>query len=183
MRRTDSAPARSHAAKGSPRRLPTAFSVARRADGGFRLVGRSGWLVEASPAKEGLAVTGAGTGAGWTLTREPCHAGGGFVLRVGADSDAREIGRSSRIAGAEQHRTILLEDGRLFRIAGWVTDEGAGVDLRGWETRAAFYSARASRDGFRVTSGPAGRSLRSGTDLLVVFAAEVLDDVGPAGIA
>jgi hypothetical protein len=128
----------------------------------------------ATAADGGYAVAGTAAGRGWFLRVDSAGAGGGFVLVHADAAEAGEIARSSRIAGQEGAATILLEDGRLFRVVPRVGSDGARVELTGWETAGAYLVARPGRAGWRVEAGPAGRDLGIGADLAVVFAAEIL---------
>lgn len=158
-------------AKRIAKRRPAAISVLRGADGAFRLAGGRDWVVEAARSAGGYAVSGAGVGAGWFL-REAAT-GRGFVLRAGAGSDAEEIARSSRLAGSSG-ATILLGDGRLFRVEARVSERGSWVELTGWEISGAYWLARPGRDAWRIASSIAGKRLSAGTELMVLFAAELL---------
>ena len=157
-----------------PMRWPATFSVLREADGSFRLVGGRDRTIAATASGDGYAVAGTGAGTGWFLREESGREGSGFVLRDAATAEAGEIARSSRLAGTEGAASILLADGRLFRIVPRATREGSRVELAGWEAPGAYLVARPARSGWRVEAGPAGRSLDAGAGLAVIFAAEVL---------
>jgi len=106
----------------------------------------------------------------WTIGRGPEHVGG-FVLEDGT----REIGRTTPVAGPDGgagETTVLLEDGRAFRLRFRPTPEPR-VELAGWETRGAYLEARPHRDGWTITATPAGRAMGMDDSLLVLMTAEL----------
>ena len=84
---------------------------------------------------------------------------GGFVLHAGAGDGERELGRTSRLRGSGAvPTTVLLEDGRLFRIEVRGLSP-ARVELSSDQTPGAYFVARPVARGFEIETTVAGRAL------------------------
>ena len=94
-------------------------------------------------------------GPSWLLRRDE----GGWVLESAAD--ARELARTMPLVGAgstSETKYLLLEDGRLFRIALEGPRE-PGYVLTGWETPGAYFVARPEPNGWRLEPQPSSWGL------------------------
>jgi hypothetical protein len=152
--------------------------LARQEGGAFaiRVGGRPS--IRADPAGDGWSVSGVEGRRGWTLRRNDA-CGGGFLLRgPGAGGEA---GRTMPLVGAGEMagpRFLLLEDGRLFRIARRGPRDD-GFDLLGWETPGEYFRARPEPEGWRIEASVAGRAMTETDVLLTLFAVEILDAEEP----
>jgi hypothetical protein len=96
-------------------------------------------------------------------------------------ADGVEAGRTSRLSPEEPDgggSWVLLDDGRLFRIARRGPGE-TGLDLCGWETPGAYLTARPEGTGWSIAPTAAGTALPQGDALSILFAAELLDAERP----
>jgi hypothetical protein len=150
-----------------------ALFLERLPERGFRIDGNDRHVI-AVPSGGGRVVRGAADEADLHLVRESSEAGAGYSLREGGASDRGDLARSSRLAGLV---SILLEDGRLFRIVPRISGPGVRIELRGWEDAGAYWTCRRARGGFRMEPTVAGRCLEAVDGLLILFAAEILDAV------
>ena len=95
------------------------------------------------------------------------------MLHAGAGDGDRELGRTSRLCGSGAvPTTVLLEDGRLFRIEVRGLSP-ARVELSSDETPGAYLVARPVGRGFEIETTVAGRALVAGPALLLLFGAEI----------
>jgi hypothetical protein len=148
----------------------------RLAQRGFRIEGK-GREVVVVPSGADLVVRRVGE-EDLRLLRQGGEAGAGFALCTAEPSETREIGRTSRMPGAEgaaSGASILLDDGRLFRIVPRFHERGACIELCGWEERAAYWTCRPSRGQLRIEPTVAGRCLPLVDGLVILFAAEILE--------
>jgi hypothetical protein len=136
---------------------------------------------DARPVPGGLALSSPEGSAGPSLSRVDVP--GGFLLQDGFDIGSREAGRSMRPeprAGTPDGVTVLLADGRLFRIRSR-TGVHVSFELTGWETPGAYWHATRSGSGWDVIRTPAGRDLPAASDVLVLFVAELIGLEGEQG--
>jgi len=159
--------------------VPSPLTLVRAPRGGFRLEGRGRSEIRALPGPEGFVVRGGGVD-GWLLERPGGDVGAGFILRRGAAPEAPEAARSMRPwdSGVPATAHFLTGEGRVYRMVFRGGSEG-GLELRSWEVPGAYWKARPSARGFRLTRTVAGRELPDETALLVLFAAEVLETQEP----
>ena len=139
--------------------------------GGFALHAEGHDSFSVTPERSGWVVAGSERLDGARLTRA---ASGGFVL---CTADGAEAGRTSRLTPEDPvggTSYILLDDGRLFRIARRGPGE-TGLDLCGWETPGAYLTARPEGAGWRIAPTAAGHELPTNDVLPILFAAELLD--------
>lgn len=157
-------------AKG-PARLPD--RLARRlAGGGFSVGASEGAPIRALPDGAAWRIEGSVDLEGACLER---GADGGFVLRRAAGEGA--IAESMPPDGFdrdERSRSILLEDGRLFRMV-LRGPRHPRFELAGWETSGAYWIAQPASEGWLLRPTPAGGELGDLDVLTILFAAEVLD--------
>lgn len=152
------------------------------ADGGYVVEGVAGGALRARPRGAGFVLEAGGTLEA-TLDPAPGEAPG-FLLRGGPTGD-EELGRTTRPdpeGNAAEGTTILLADGRCFRLAvRWVPD--AVVDLVGLEGPGEYLRARRTEGGWRATWSVAGSFLRGDRALEALFTAEIarLGLPGPEG--
>lgn len=151
-----------------------AVRVTGSLDRGFAIESRDGSRIHGFPS--GRRVRLEGTQAdGWVLSTAE-DGSEGFVLRDGEDERAAEVGRTTRTARSDDGMApvfLLLQDGRLFRIA--VFDpRSARIELHGWEVPGAYLRARPEPSGWSVARTPAGGALETPTALWILFAAELL---------
>lgn len=133
-----------------------------------------GAALRLTPDGDSWVVAGPGRLDGAHLARAEA---GGFVLSA---ADGAELGRSSRLSADDARGTsyLLLDDGRLFRIAGRGPGE-TGLDLCGWETPGAYLTARPEDGRWRIAPTAAGELLPPTDVLPLLFAAELLDAERP----
>jgi hypothetical protein len=152
--------------------------LATTPEGGFRIDPDTGAApLVAEPAGEGWEIPRDPEGPGFRLLRDLGYPGG-FVLLGG---DGAELGRVTRETGEEGPPSVLLApDGCLFRIR----RRGADVsrfELLGWEVPGAYLTARPEEGGFEIARTEAGRELDLHPEVLILFAAEILDAVAADG--
>jgi hypothetical protein len=139
-------------------------------EGGFRLDGDDGHAVEARPEAGGWLVTRAAGADEWFL-RELST---GFTLEERRTADTLgEISRLETAASAPGLVSLLLGDGRLFRIGPRVGDP-PGYDLAGWEVPGAYWTARLEAGCWTFSPTPAGTMLPDDDALVVLFAAQLM---------
>lgn len=142
------------------------------ADGGYVVEGVMGGALRARPHGAGFALEAVGR---FEATLDPAPADApGFLLRGGPSGD-EELGRTTRPdpeGNAAEGTTILLADGRCFRLAvRWVPE--AVVDLVGLEGPGEYLRARRVEGGWRATWSVAGSFLRGDRALEALFTAEI----------
>jgi hypothetical protein len=150
------------------------MEVHAAADGGFEI--RSGSRVlDLRPRGEGWEVRGTGALKGWTLARGG-EIGVGFRL-LDADGST-EAGRTAWLdraeAGAAVECTVLLGDGRMFRIVPRGPADPR-YEVLGWETPGAYLTARIADGVWLILPEPACSGLREIRPLVILLAAELLD--------
>ncbi len=126
--------------------------------------GASGWRIEGDPGMQD-----------WTLRRAEPRIGG-FLLVDGERELGRTMGAGTDSGAGPRH--LLLEDGRLFRIAWRGRREGA-LELSGWEAPGAYLRAVPDAGGWRVNATAAGGGIPDIRVLTLLLAAEALDADGP----
>ncbi len=148
--------------------------LATTREGGFRIdPGGGAAALVAGPAGEGWEVRQGPEGTRWSLLRDRSFPGG-FVLR---DSAGGESGRTTREADGEGPPVNLLApDGRLFRVRRRAADV-ARFELSGWEVPGAYLLARSDGDEFEIARTDAGQRLDVAPEVLILFAAEILDAI------
>ena len=152
------------------------FRLIPLAGGEFRLEGHDGLFLGARPEGDARAIEGDRLPGRWYL-REQSDERGCYVLTSGLGDQAQELGRTTR--GPEGSREggityLLLGDGRLFRIiARGYRDKR--LDLVSWETAGPYLSARQENSEYRIARTPAGGKLDGVDEIVVLFAAEILD--------
>jgi hypothetical protein len=159
--------------------FPSVVVLHRAADGAFDLEGEAGWRVVASISGGRLVIAREGA-ASWVL-EEHRRGAGGLVLRDGELPDAPEIGQTTRSVPSGEGVSVvslLLEDGRLFRIVARGLPDPR-FELLSWEVEGAYLIASPTEGSWRVSRTPAGKELAAGTELLVLFGAEVLAQAHP----
>jgi hypothetical protein len=149
--------------------------LVRNPDGGFGLVGRGDWRLDAEATADGWVVRAARGGGDWNLRRASGESGG-FVLESEEGERRLELGRTSHYPGThdvEGPASVLLADGRLFRILPRMGREPR-LEVAGWEVSGAYWIARPLEGQWRLEPTPAGQVLGDELELLVLVAAEIL---------
>ncbi len=143
-------------------------------EGGFRIDTGGGVVpLVADPEGDGWVVRQGPEGPSWTLTRDGAYPGG-FLL---GGTQGGGPARTTREAGREgPPSNLLAPDGRLFRVV----RRGAAVtrfELTGWEVSGAYLVAHPSESGFEIARTDAGRELDLAAEILILFAAEIVEAV------
>ena len=168
-RPTRSAPPRPHARNEGP------FRLSIDARGGFRVEAGGGLpLVEALPDAEAGSTAKAFVTALGRLVRDDAFPGGFVIEEQGLGEDGL-VGRTTREGGrAGLPASLLARDGRLFRVVVRPRDEVV-FELLGQEAPGAYLRARRSGDAYTIERTIAGRDLPLDPEILLLFAAEILD--------
>jgi hypothetical protein len=154
--------------------FPSVVSLHRTSDGAFGFEDEAGWRLTVT--RDGGALVLEQDGAESWVLEEHRHGAGGFVIRSRELPDARELGQTTRSEPTESGASIvslLLADGRLFRIVARGFPDPR-FELLGWEVGGAYLIASPVGDAWRVHRTPAGEELEAGTEILVLFGAEIL---------
>jgi hypothetical protein len=144
-----------------------AVRLTRRQDGGFRLDGVADDAIEVAPREAGFAVDAFDSGRVYWSAAE--H---GWVLVAG--DDARELGRTTALETerVSSPSSLLLSDGRLFRLAVAGASQPR-IELGRWDVPGAYAIGRAESAGWVLERTPAGRLLEAGPELWILMAAEI----------
>lgn len=143
--------------------------LAPRLDGSFRWT-NGGRATEFVRTPEGFRID-AGAGTNWTI-EDRRGDDGGFVLWEEGPGARRELGRTSRPPGFETAPTLLLEDGRLFRLR-IVSLTPPRVELHGDEVPGAYLEATSDGTTWEIVTTPAGELLAPPPALSWLFGAEI----------
>lgn len=143
--------------------------LAPRLDGSFRWT-NGGRATEFVRTPEGFRID-AGAGTNWTI-EDRRGDDGGFVLWEAAAGERRELGRTSRPDGFESAPTLLLEDGRLFRVS-VRSLAPPRVELYGDEVPGAYLAATFDGTEWTIETTPAGELLLPSRAIEWLFGAEV----------
>ncbi len=158
---------------------PNSMRLATTGGGGFTIdPGGGARRVAADPAGEGWEVREVPDAPRWVLLRDASYPGG-FVLR---EIGGGEVGRTTREAGDDgPPSSLLAPDGRLFRVA----RRGARTtrfELTGWEVSGAYLVACSGEKGFEIARTEAGRAFDLAVEILILFAAELVDAAAADGL-
>ena len=137
--------------------------------GGFRLECSRGATIQVTPQRDALTVSGGTVVHGWCIRDED----EGFRLER---DDGKVAGQSlrARVAeGLDAAVSLLLDDGRLFRIV-LRGPRDARYELTGWETPGAYFEARPADDGWTIAATVAGTAMEDVEPLILLFAAEIV---------
>jgi hypothetical protein len=161
-------------ARESRRGASTSMRLATTREGGFRIdPGGGAAELVAVPAGEGWEVRRGAAEARFRLLRDRSYPGG-FVLRDGAGD---ESGRTTRETDGETlPANLLAPDGRLFRVRRRIADVPR-FELSGWEVPGAYLLAYPDGEQFAIERTDAGTELPVAEEILILFAAEILDAV------
>ncbi len=151
------------------------YRVLRDAAGGFLVEAESGEpVVTARVAGEGWTVTAGADRAMGRLSRDPSFPGG-FVVEDPAEGEDGLVGRTTREGGrAGLPASLLARDGRLFRVVARWSGEPC-FDLVGQESPGAYLRSRRGEGVVTIERTIAGRELDLAPEILLLFAAEILD--------
>ncbi len=151
------------------------YRVVRDASGGFRVERAPGEpAVAATAAGEGWSVTAGADRAIGRLSRDGSFPGG-FVIEEPSGGEEGLVGRTTREGGrAGLPASLLAQDGRLFRVVARLSGEPF-FELRGQEAPGAYLRARRGGDAVTIERTIAGRDLDLAPEILLLFAAEILD--------
>ena len=143
--------------------------LAPRLDGSFRWTD-GGRTLDVVRTPEGFRID-AGAGTNWTI-EDRRGDDGGFVWWETSSGERRERGRTSRPRGFENAPTLLLEDGRLFRIRirSLVPPR---IELHGDEVVGAYLAATFDGTRWEIVTTPAGELLAPSPVLMGLFGAEI----------
>jgi hypothetical protein len=147
--------------------------LARRdPEGGFVIEVDGQEHMRVRPTTRGFSVEHRGGEPDWLLR----SAEGGFVL---ADAAGRELARSSAVVGSGpgSPRFLLLDDGRLFRLALGRPRDGI-FELSSWEVPGAYMDVLPRPAGWELVPAAACAGLGDVRALTLLTAAELLDDEG-----
>jgi len=151
---------------------PSPTILAARPDGSFRLVLSDGAVFETVACTEGYRVEGDAGPDRWLVSLPEGEAG--WVLRASPGNEAEDLGRTTRSREGDRTfpATLLLEDGRLFRIVAFVgSDRGAA--LLGDEVSGAYVDASRRGAQWVLARTAAGLDLELGTAGWLLLAAEL----------
>ncbi len=154
--------------------VPTPMRLAITREGGFRIDRGSGEAALAADRRgDGWEVRQDPAGPRFTLSRDAAFPGG--ILLRGSGEGA--FARTTREAGGSgPPSSLLAPDGRLFRIV----RRGASTtrfELTGWEVAGAYLVARPDESGFEIARTDSGRELDLAAEILILFAAEIVEAV------
>jgi len=152
----------------------TKMRLATTREGGFRIdTGGGDAPLVADPEGEGWEVRQGPDGPRWKLTRDGSYPGG-FLLRGSQGGGPARTTREAACEGPPSN--LLAPDGRLFRVV----RRGAAVtrfELTGWEVPGAYLVAHPDESGFEIARTDAGRELDLAAEILILFAAEIVEAV------
>jgi hypothetical protein len=158
-----------------------ATTLMRIPTGGFVLEPDQGDVIRAESAAGGWRIDGSRIPPGWQLRREAA-AGGGFVLRVPGLTDEQAARTSCMPAGGAREREsryLLMGDGRLFRMVLRGPRDGR-FELLNWEAPGPYLTGRPQPRGrWRIEPSPACGGLADIRELVILFAAEILETDEP----
>ncbi len=146
--------------------------------GGFSLESGGDDPIRVVPDGEGW--TTEGRLAGWRLRRGESDAGGLVLSRPGSETEAGRATPTEPRRDGPGTSYLLLEDGRLFRVAPRGMRDGRW-ELLGWETPGAYWVASPEDDRWTLRPTPAGGELSDTDALMILFAAELLRNDGELG--
>ena len=144
-----------------------AVRLTRRPSGGFRLEGVESAPIDAVREGNDFAI-----GGSVPRRMEWSEGERGWILRS-PGNDGAESGRTtSGDREALAPSTVLLSDGRLFRLA--ATGASAPrVELSRWDGPGAYVVALAVDGGWDLTRTAAGEALEAGPELWILASAEL----------
>ena len=144
-----------------------AVRLTRRPSGGFRLEGVDTTPIDAVRDGNDFAISGAAP-----RRMEWSEAEHGWILRSPGEAGV-EAGRTTRgDRDSLAPSTVLLADGRLFRLA--ATGASAPrVELSRWDGPGAYIVAQAVDGGWDLTRTAAGEALEAGPELWILASAEL----------
>jgi hypothetical protein len=144
-----------------------AVRLTRRQDGGFRLDAVAAAAIEAVPRREGFDFEAFERGRMTWDAAEP-----GWVLMAG-DSE-HELGRTTPLesTGATSPSSVLLADGRLFRLA-LTGASDVRFEIGRFDVPGAYAVGRSHDAGWNLERTAAGELLTVGPELWVLAAAEI----------
>jgi hypothetical protein len=129
--------------------------------------------IEVVAAPGGWRVDGPGGIDGWLLRREGSGSGG-FVLQTpDAETEAGWTLSHSRIGGEASLSYLILDDGRLFRIA-LRGPRRPRFELLDREMPGAYLIASPETQGWTIRPTPACGGLKDIRSISILFAAEIL---------
>src|SRR5512139_3237143 len=143
-----------------------AVRLTRRRDGGFRVDGLAA-ATDVVPRDGGFVIEGR---PGWRLAWSDAEHG--WLLTDG--EQARELGRTTASGPGRTvaPSSVLLEDGRLFRLA-WVGASEPRVELGRWDLPGAYLEGRPDAGAWELTKTPAGEAIDAGPELWILACAEI----------
>ena len=146
-----------------------AVRLTRRPGGGFRVEGVSAAPIDGVPDETGFLVTGAGT---WRLTWSVAERGWLLHRLVGGLAEEAGQTTSSTPAPVSAPVSVLLEDGRLFRLAA-IGLSDPRVELGRWDVPGAYVLGRHVSGGWELERTAAGVALEAPPELWILTCVEL----------
>ena len=146
-----------------------AVRLTRRPDGGFRMEGVAEAPIDGIPDGAGFVVTGAGS---WRLTRIETERG--WLLHRLVGGLAEEAGQTTASASSPVAApvSILLEDGRLFRLAAVGLSDPC-VELGRWDVPGAYVVGRPVPGAWELERTASGTALEAPPELWILTCVEL----------
>jgi len=146
-----------------------AVRLSRRTGGGFQVEGVSATPIEGVPDGAGFVLTG---GAPWRLTWSATERGWLLSTLTGGPDD--ELGRTTA-TGVEPvlaPSSVLLADGRLFRLA-VIGASDLRVELGRWDVPGAYAVGRPAEGSWEWERTAAGAALEAPAELWILACVEL----------
>src|SRR5262249_10895010 len=153
-------------------RLPrrTAVRLTRRSGGGFRLERARGGPIEGAPEGPGLSVRGGERTWSVRLRREEGRSPSWAEIDDGSGNGATVVTWQADDPGAPS--SVLLADGRLFRIAlGEIDPPKLAVGR--WDLSGAYLEATVEDGAWRLETTAAGNGLLSLDEIVIATCFEI----------
>ena len=146
-----------------------AVRLTRRSDGGFRLEGALATPIDGVPDDTGFAVNGPGS---WRLTWIAAERG--WVLHRLSGAQTEDAGQTTSSAPPPMAApaSVLLEDGRLFRLASFGMSEPR-VELGRWDLPGAYVIGRPVAGAWELQRTAAGMALDAPPELWILTCVEL----------
>ena len=138
--------------------------LTRRPDGGFRVDGVAATPIEGVPDDDGFAVTGAGS---WRLVWNATERG--WLLHRLVGGQREEAGQTTASAPLPLAApvSVLLEDGRLFRLAALGLSDPT-VELGRWDVPGAYVVGHPVAGAWELERTAAGTALEAPPELWIL---------------
>jgi hypothetical protein len=143
--------------------------LTRLPGGGFRLEGVAETPIDALPGDTGFMVSGGGS---WRLAWNVSERG--WLLKRQAGEISEDAGQTtaSSLPQVIAPVSVLLEDGRLFRLAATGLSDPI-VELTRWDGPGAYVAGRPVGGGWDLETTAAGAALDAPAELWILICAEL----------